>query len=833
MNISLAEKNLDRAHQQAIDYFPGLKDVELPRYIIVCDFANFRMYDLEKDGNIVSEFSIEEFPNNIEHFGFIAGYQKTVVMPEDPVNIKAAEKMAKLHDKLREAGYEGHDLRVMLVRLLFCLFAEDTGIFERNLFRDLILNHTNEDGSDLGMVIAQLFQILNSPEDERQKTLPKHFVDFAYVNGKLFEERLQMASFDSEMRESLLNATMLNWSYISPAIFGSLFQGVMDDDVRRNLGAHYTSESNILKLVKPLFLDDLWEEFKKCKTNKKALSRFHDKLASLKFLDPACGCGNFLVITYRELRLLELEVLLKLYPADGLGRRQGILSISHIIRVNVDQFFGIEIEEFPAQIAQVALWLTDHQMNIRVSEAFGLYFVRLPLIIAPHIHNCNALTTPWNKIIDPLELDYILGNPPFAGKQFQNDIQKEDMRAVFSGYTGTGVLDYVTAWYKLATEFIRGTKIRVGYVSTNSISQGEQVSILWNILYKQYNIKIHFAHRTFRWSNEARGKAAVHCVIIGFGLEDIKPKILFDYETLSSDPQDLKTTNINPYLVPGNDLIIVKRQTPLCNVPTMSFGSMANDGGHLIMSDEEKTQLLLAEPEVRPYIFRYMGSREFINNIPRWCLWLKNANPNQIRKLKYVHDRVENVKKVRLASRRKATQELAEYPMLFGEIRQPVGSYLAVPKTSSERRTYIPTAFLTPYIIANTELFTLPESTLYHFGIISSAMHMSWMRYTAGRLKSDYRYSIGIVYNNFPWPQELTNKQIVEIENFAQGVLDARSQFPESTLSDLYDPISMPPILRRAHQNLDRAVDKCYRSQPFTTELNRVSYLFDLYENLI
>ncbi len=642
-----------------------------------------------------------------------------------------------------------------------------------------------------------------------------------------------MAAFDSEMREALLNATMLNWSYISPAIFGSLFQGVMDDDIRRNLGAHYTSETNILKLVKPLFLDDLRAEFKKCKNNKKALQRFHEKLASLNFFDPACGCGNFLVITYRELRLLELELLLKLYPADKLGMRQSVFDIKSLIRVNVDQFFGIELEEFPAQIAQVALWLTDHQMNIRVSEAFGLYFVRFPLTTAPHISNVNALTTPWDEIIDPTNLDYLLGNPPFAGSKFQSDDQKAEIRKLADGIHGSGVLDYVTAWYLLASEYIQSSDIDVGFVSTNSITQGEQVGVLWPELIDKRNIVINFAHRTFQWTSEARGKAAVHCVIIGFSLKNRKNKVVFDYETPQSEPIKTSAKNINPYLVDGPSIVLRNRTRPLCDVPTLGIGNKPIDGGYYLFTPDEKAAFIEKEPDSEKFFRRWIGAQEFLNGIERWCLWLGDCPPNELRKMPESMDRVKKVREYRLDSKSAPTRKIAETPARFHVENMPEGNYLVIPGVSSERREYIPIGFMPSEVIASNLVNITDSATLFHFGILSSAMHMSWMRYTAGRLKSDYRYSIGIVYNNYPWPNRTTIKQKSDIEMSVQMVLDARDVFPGSTLSDLYDPISMPPILRRAHQKLDRAVDKCYRSQPFTTELNRVSYLFNLYEKLV
>ncbi len=594
-------KSLEKAYCQALDYFNGLKEHELPRYVLVSDFETFRIYDL--DENIETEFHIKDFYKNIKLFGFIAGYQKHIYKDEDPVNIKAAELMGKLHDQLKVSGYEGHSLEVFLVRLLFCLFADDTSIFEKDIFKEFIEIKTKIDGSDLGMALAQFFQVLNTPEDKRQKNLDEHLNQFPYVNGKLFEEVLPIAAFNSKMRDILLECSALDWGKISPAIFGSLFQSVMNPEERRNLGAHYTSEKNILKLIKPLFLDDLYDEFKKVKNNRKQLQIFHEKLGNLNFLDPACGCGNFLIITYKELRLLELEILQILYKSES------FIDISHLIKIDVNQFFGIEYEEFPAKISEVALWLMDHQMNMMISEEFGQYFTRLPLKSSAKIVNTNALQLDWQDVAPKNKLSFILGNPPFYGKQFQTAEQKEDMKLVFNGVKGAGVFDYVTAWYIRAAQYIQDTKIKVAFVSTNSISQGEQVGILWNELFNKYKIKIHFAHRTFKWSNEAKGNAAVHVVIIGFANFDIKEKRLFNYENIKGEPQEIKVKNINPYLVQADDIPILKRRKPICKVPEISFGSMPNDGGNFLFTDEEKNKFLELEPNAEKFIKPLLSAR--------------------------------------------------------------------------------------------------------------------------------------------------------------------------------------------------------------------------------
>jgi len=515
-------KNLDKAYQQAKDYTHGLKQHELPKYILISDFENFRLYDLEEDKTV--DFKLNDLVSNVQHFGYILGYQKKVYKEQDPANIKAAELMGKLHDRLEEIGYTGHPLEVYLVRILFCLFAEDTTIFNKQQFQEYLEQRTAEDGSDLASKLQELFQVLNTPKENRFKNLDEQLADFPYVNGKLFEENLPTASFDTKMRHALLDCCYIDWSKISPAIFGSMFQSVMNPKERRNLGAHYTSETNILKLIKPLFLDDLWKEFESIKDNKNKLPEFHKKLSILKFLDPACGCGNFLVITYRELRLLELEIL---RASNKTGQR--VFDVQEIIWLDVDMMCGIEYEEFPARIAEVAMWLIDHQMNMQISNEFGQYFVRLPLKKSAKIVHGNALQMDWENVVSKNDLSFILGNPPFIGKSLQNEMQKADLENTFSGVKGAGVMDYVAAWYLKAAQIIQNTKIKVAFVSTNSISQGEQVGVLWNLLFNLYKIKIHFAHRTFSWSNEAKSNAAVHVVIIGFANYDTLNKTIYEY----------------------------------------------------------------------------------------------------------------------------------------------------------------------------------------------------------------------------------------------------------------------------------------------------------------
>lgn len=817
--------DLDRAFHQATGYFPGLKERDLPRYIIVSDFARFRLYDLEEDTSI--EFKLADLHKNIRSFGFIAGYQTRTYPPQAAVNIAAAEKLGKLHDLLKAAGYSGHALELFLVRILFCLFAEDNAIFERQQFREWIELRTTEDGSDLGPALAHLFQILDTDTDDRAKNLDEHLAAFRYINGRLFAEQIRMASLDRRMREMLLECCALDWSRVSPAIFGALFQSIMDPKARRNLGAHYTSETNILKALQPLFLDSLRAEFERVRRDSNRLKAFHQKLAGIRILDPACGCGNFLVVAYRELRLLELDVLRELFKAS----QEGHLDVSTIVFVDVNQFYGIELEEFPAQIAQVALWMTDHQMNQLVSAEFGQYFARIPLKKSPHIVNGNALQIDWKDVIRPEDCSFIVGNPPFVGKKEQSKQQKADVLSVFQGLKGANNLDFVSCWYRLAVEYTMVHRsIRVAFVSTNSITQGEQVGILWPDLLKR-GIFINFAHRTFEWSSEAKGKAAVHCVIIGFSFTEDTNKIIFDYETLKSEPHVLAANHINPYLVDAADLVLKNRRNSLDIAPKLDFGSMPNDGGFLLLDEEERRILLAENPGLHQFIRPLVGSVEFINSIPRYCLWLERMMPSELKHYPVLLKRVAAVREKRLQSDREPTQKLADTPMLFGEIRQPAKDYLLIPSVSSELRNYIPMAFMSKDVIANNLVFVCPDAKIYHFGVITSLMHMAWVRAVCGRLKSDYRYSAGIVYNNFPWP-EPTDKQRTAIEAAAQAVLDERTLYPESTLADLYGPLSMPKDLVKAHHALDHAVDAAYGRTNFKSEAERVAFLFTLYEKL-
>jgi hypothetical protein len=738
--------------------------------------------------------------------------------------------MGELHDALKESEYTGHQLEMYLVRLLFCLFADDSGIFEeKKLFYRYIKERTNEDGSDLAMHLGQIFDVLNKPLEKRLKNIDETLNKFPYINGNLFEERLETAAFNSSMRKTLLKCCLLDWSKIKPEIFGAMFQSVKDKESRRALGEHYTSEDNILKVIKPLFLDALWEKFEKTRKLKsdiriQRLLEFHTKLRQLKFLDPACGCGNFLVVSYRELRLLEIEVL-----SEYLQTQQ-VFDIELMIRVNVDQFYGIEIVEFPARIAQTALWLIDHLMNTKASQKFGKYIARIPLTSSPSIVISNALPIDWETIVPKSELSYILGNPPFVGYKLQSEEQKQDLQLIFQDNVSAKTLDYVTAWYIKAAQYMQNTNICTAFVSTNSICQGEQAIILWSGLMNKYKIKINFAHQTFRWSNEARGMAAVYVVIVGFAVNDTN-KILFIYDDVKGEPNIYVPKMINHYLIDAETIFISKSSQPLQkDTPLMNYGSEPREGGFLLLTNDEKDDIIKNEPDLKKYIKQFVSSDDFINNIKRYCFWLVDAAPSDIKKSKELVSRLKKVQDFRKNSKQKQAFASAESPSLFTSIRQPKSSYLLIPIVSSENRKYIPIGYMKKDVITSNANFTISNASIYHFGILTSTMHMAWMRYVCGRLKSDYRYSNTIVYNNFPWPDP-TEKQKIEIEKLAQAILDTRLQFPTSTLADLYDLLSMPKELLKAHQKLDKAVETAY-GRNFDNDSQRVAYLFELYQKL-
>ena len=836
-----AGHDLAKAYGQAGDYFDALPERDRPRYILVSDFQTFALYDLDEREH--TSFALADLPRHVEKFGFILGVQKRAFKDQDPVNIQASELMGQLHDALKESGYTGHDLELFLVRTVFCLFADDTGIFEpRDSFLDFLETRTREDGTDVGPWLARLFQVLDTPEGTRQRALDEDLARFPYVNGALFHDPLRIPDFDAPMRQALLDACRFDWTTISPAIFGALFQSVMDPAERRSQGAHYTTEQNILKVIEPLFLDDLRAEFARLQARQDSRKRatllaFQQRLGALRFFDPACGCGNFLIIAYRELRLLEIGVLRELRTLTG-EAAQRVLDVAELSVVNVDQFYGIELGEFPARIAETALWMMDHIMNNRLSLEFGQTYARIPLTVSPHIRHGNALDTDWNDLLPPEDCSYVFGNPPFIGAKYQSQEQRAQVRGIAALGKAGGTLDYVTAWFLKAGEYVQGGSARLGFVATNSTTQGEQVGQLWPLLFDRYRLEIAFAHRTFAWGSDARGKAHVHVVILGLDRRDNArtEKRLFSYPDLNGDPEETRHTALSPYLFDASGLAdphltVHEESRPINGMEKLIIGSKPIDGGHYIFDAEERAALLSVEPDAVSFLRPFVGSREYLQGGKRWILALHDAPPATLAQLPHIKERIATVRAYRRASKSAPTQKLAETPTLYHVNVLPTVPFLVVPEVSSERREYVPIGWLEPPTIPSNLVRVIENATLSDFALLTSAMHMAWLRYIGGRLKSDYRYSSGLVYNTFPLPPEGT--KLAKLEPLAQAVLDARAAHPGATLADLYDPDLMPPNLRKAHQALDRSVDRLYRPGGFASERERVEHLFSLYEKMM
>ena len=834
-----AGRDLAKAYGQAGEYFDALPERDRPRYILVSDFQTFELHDLDERKKV--SFSLADLPENVEEFGFILGVQRRTFRDQDPVNIEAAELVGRLHDALDTVGYRGHDLERFLVRIVFCLFADDTGIFEpRDIFFDFLETRTGEDGADLGPWLAQLFQVLDTREGDRAATLDEDLNRFPYVNGRLFEEPLRIPSFDGSMRRKLLDACRFDWSNISPAIFGALFQSVMDPAERRKQGAHYTTEKNILKVIEPLFLDDLRAEFERLKRRKDNrrradLRRFQRKLGNLTFFDPACGCGNFLIIAYRELRELEIQVLKELHRK---GDRQLDALASELSLVDVDQFHGIEIGEFPVRIAETAMWMMDHIMNNRLSLEFGQTYTRIPLETSPHIAHGDALEMDWADLLPSEKCSFVFGNPPFGGAKFQSKAQRAQVRRIADlGGTG-GTLDYVTAWFIKAGEYVNGaTGVRIGFVATNSITQGEQVAQLWPILFDRCGLEIAFAHRTFAWGSDARGKAHVHVVIIGLDGREAVPgrKRLFSYPDINGDPAETRHAVLSPYLFDAGGLAdphltVREESSPINGMKKLITGTQPLEKGNLTFSSAAKSSFLAREPKAEPYFRPFPGAREFIQGRDRWILHTTDIPPQELRDLPLVRERLRAVRTFRAKSKRTTTKRLADFPRSYGVTVVPERPFLIIPQVSSERREYVPIGWLEPPVIPSEKLRILPDATLGEFALLTSTMHMAWMRMVTGRLESRYMYSVGVVYNTFPTPTRWPDND--KLEPLAQAVLDARAAHPDATLADLYDPDLMPPSLRRAHRALDRAVDRLYRGKGFASERERAEHLFMLYEKM-
>ena len=830
--------DLKKASDQALNYYDWLPEAQRPRYILTCDFQRWHLLDLESGREW--RFLLAELKDYVEAFAFILGVQPRLNRRQSAANEKASRLMGQLHEALAVSGYDGHDLEVMLVRLLFVLFADDTRIFNnKDQFLDLIERRTSADGRDLGDWLMRLFEVLNTPSDKRQSTLDEDLADFPYINGALFAERIAPASFDNAMRSILIDASEFDWGEVSPVIFGSLFESVIDKVSRRKKGAHYTPEVAILRLIGPLFLDELTAEFERCKALKsgrdEALVRFHDRLAGLTFLDPACGAGNFLVVTYRELRELEREIIKERFARAG--RKPDVDDVAKLSKLNVDQFFGIEIDEFPARIAEVALWMTDHIANTLLGNDFGVSIPRIPLVASPGIRHGDALEVDWNDVLPAARCSYVMGNPPFAGKKEQSPLQKAQVRAVFNKARGSGDLDYVSAWYEKGAAYISNNNdTKVAFVSTNSITQGEQVSILWRRLIYLHKVQIEFAHRTFEWHSPTKNSANVHVVIIGFGISPTNRLRLrlFDYPDIRDEPTELSASHINPYLMDFKDVFVESANEALTPRPKMSKGSEATDFGFLTVAASDRLAMLGSAGFNPSWLKPFVGGKEFIQDIPRFCLWLKNAEPSKVMNCAAVLARLKMVTEARVVSPKPRTRMWSKQPSLFTEDRQPSQPYLLVPKVSSSQREYVPIGFCEPDVIVSGSAQFIEGRDYFAFGVITSAMHMAWLRTVGGRTKSDYQYTVGPVYNTFPWP-DASLVQCKKIEALARSVLAARAlpKNATSSLADMYDSNAPAAELRKAHRELDVAVDKLYRARPFGSDRERVEHLFPLYEALV
>lgn len=829
--------DLNKAMSQLVDYLDSLQPGAMPRLLVACNFQRFYVQNLETMKR--HEFDLSELSANIELFWWLAGHREVdTFVDEEEANLKATSYMADIHDAVLASGYDPHALREWLTRILFCLFADDTEVWDRGAFTNYLFLNSKPDGSDLGSQLQYLFQILNTPDEKRASTIDEDLAAFTYINGDLFSETLPIPSCDEKVRIALVKACKFNWSEISPAIFGSMFQNVMTATERRHLGAHYTTEENILKTIRPLFLDELEEELagikvSKSKMSSDRLSEFQTKLASLKFLDPACGCGNFLVIAYRELRRLEVETLRKRAVARGVAM-DATMDVAHDLRVTVDQFYGIELEEFPARIARTALYLMDHKENLAFSKEFGQYFARFPIPASPHIHVANALRIDWNDVLPVEECNFIMGNPPFVGMALMNKLQQEDNRIVFNSSDAknfrTGRLDYVACWYEIAMRYVGTKQIRVAYVSTNSITQGEQARGLGPLL-SDRGFQIDFAHATFAWKSEAKGKANVHCVIIGISCKEQQGlRRLFRYSTPGSSPVESRVPNINIWLASGPNVIIGKRTSTLVpGFPNATQGSKPTDGGHLII-DEDEILEFQSDAVASKYLRRYVQGHDMLHNTSRWCLWLQDAPTSDLRTSPILHRRLEQVAEWRHSeAKTKSVQVASATPALFTQVRQPLTRYLALPETSSQQRRYVPGRFFEPDVIAGNTLIIFPNAGLQHFGLIHSQMWNTWLKAVGGRMKNDLRLSPSLGYFTFPFP-DLDQVGMNALSVAASEVLAAREAEPGATLADVYDPLTMPADLARAHDELDRVVDSLYAPRKkFTSHAERLEVLFERY----
>ena len=832
--IKQSDGSLLNPFQQAKRYAAELPYSERPRWIVTCNFSEFLVYDMEQPNGEPQQILLENLGKEYYRLQFLVDAKSEHLSKEMEVSIEAGKIVGRIYEALL-TQYDDNSpealrwLNILCVRIVFCLYAEDAGIFTHDQFYNYLVRY---DAEDLRNALIRLFDVLNTPGDKRSKYLKDDLKAFPYTNGGLFEEEIEIPQFTEELKQTLLqNASLdFDWSDISPTIFGAVFESTLNPETRRSGGMHYTSIENIHKVIDPLFLNDLRRELDEILEEKVEKQRIHkldsyqDKLASLTFLDPACGSGNFLTETYLSLRRLENEAIRERYHGQTM-----MGEFVDAVKVSINQFYGIEINDFAVTVATTALWISEAQMLTETEHIIHHDIDFLPLKSYTNIHEGNALRIDWETVVPKAHLNYIIGNPPFVGYSLQSKEQKDDILSVFVDINGkplktAGKIDYVAGWYYKASELMQHTNIRAALVSTNSITQGEQVAAIWKPLKEMFGIHIDFAHRTFRWDSEASLKAHVHCVIVGFSNVAV-PKVIYD-----NDKQK-NSDNINAYLIDAPDVYIESLKHPLCDVPEMVTGNRPADGGHLIIEAEDYDDFIKQEPSSQKYIKKLLGAAEFINNKERWCLWLVDASPSELRNMPLVLKRIQACKEDRENAPDEGRRKLALTPHLFREQLNPE-TYIIVPSVSSERRRYVPMGLLTKDTIPTNLVLIIPDATLYHFGILESNVHMAWMRAVCGRLKSDYRYSKDVVYNNFPWPTP-TDEQKTKIEQTAQAILDARALYPDSSLADLYDELTMPVELRRAHQDNDRAVMAAYGFPIKTmTESQCVAELFKLYQEL-
>lgn len=820
-------RSLDRALSQAEEYCVNIDEHSEPRYILACDFQTFHLVDRKERKEY--NFELSDLPNNIQHFDFIRGIEHDEIVDEDPVNIHATELLGKIFELLKRYNYQDKHVVTFLTRIIYCLFADDTGIFEPpNILQKYIKDRTSSDGSDLGSTLQEIFQTLNTPIEKRPSNLRQEISIFPFINGKIFDGNMPITSFDAEMRDLLIEACEFDWSKVSPVIFGSLFETVMSDEERHSSGAHYTERKNIMKVIKPLFLDKLFDEFKqinqiRTRQRKQALEQFQEKLSKLKFLDPASGSGNFLIVTYQELRRLENQIIFELHD-----QRTQLLDISHLSKISINQFYGIEIKEYSAQISQISLWMMEHLMNQELAERFGQVFIDIPLKTHPNIHNKDSLEIDWNDVLPNNECSFILGNPPYLGaNNYSNPdhrSKKEQIKRIADIGESGGVLDYVTGWFIKAGQYCTDS-IKLGFVSTNSIVQGQQVGHLWDILFDRYNFEINFAHKDFQWESEGRGRATVTVVIIGLSKNHQESKRLFSIKNGKSEEENPEY--ISPYLIGNNTKlpIVKKSRSRLNNLPTIRKGSQPRDGGNYIFTHNEKSDFLAQEPLAERFLRPYVGADEFLGNTDyRWILTLQNILPNELRQMPEIKRRVEKVKSFRSGSTSAETRALD--PKEFYENVIPTNPFLIIPATTSERREYVPFGYLQPPIVPSNAVYIIENASLGLFGLLSSKMHMLWLRVIGGKLESRLRYSVDIVYNTFPTP----GTDLQTLEKKVSEVIKYRENYSGETLADLYDPDIMPSELKNAHLELDYAVEQLYRSEDFNTDDERIAFLLSKYE---